>query len=138
MKDLIAVVVEARQRAAELREQWEVLRGEWQAAHRELLEAAGAAQARALMAEEALRNAALATYNATGDKHPAPGVEVKMGTKMVYDPAEALAWAVEHGMCLALAKGAFEKVAKASPIPCVQVVETSFVALATELQEVKP
>lgn len=57
-------------------------------------------------------------------KHP--GGEVKEFATIAYDATDALNWATEHKVCLALDKKSFEKVAKASPLP--------FVVLGTELR----
>ena len=59
--------------------------------------------------------------------------EVKEYHTLNYDPSEGLAWATEHGMCLALDKKAFEKVAKASPPPCVTTDTELRASLASDM-----
>jgi len=48
-------------------------------------------------AEGALRLLAVNTYESGAcDKHPVPGITIKVFTKAHYDPAAALAWCKEH------------------------------------------
>ncbi len=86
-------------------------------------------------AETALREAAVAAYNASGEKHLAPGVEVKVGSSMAYDPAAALAWAKAHTVALSLDKKAFESIAPSSCPELVQVSEKPTANIATDLDK---
>ncbi len=63
------------------------------------------------VAEFALREAALATYDGE-HKQIGPGVSIAVSTGMTYDyPTDkALAWALEHNQCLALDEVAFHDV----------------------------
>ena len=82
------------------------------------------------------RAIALNAYKATGSKEPAPGVEIKVGKAYLYTPADALAWAKETKLCLvpeSLDAKAFDKIAKATPLPFVTVREDPKVFIATQL-----
>ena len=135
MQDLIAEVVEARYWAT-VREDWKRdSLATWAEENRGNLAFLAEAQERRAKAEAALREAAVDIYNLTGNKHPAPGVEVKVRTGLRYDLAEALAWAKETGIALQLNAPVFEKLAKASPPPdFVEVVKVPFAAIAADLK----
>lgn len=84
-------------------------------------------------AEEALRAAGLAHYEAHPDSKKLPfGLGVRVTTALVYDADTAFAWAQEHKMALSLDKRAFEKIAKASPPEFVTVEEVPTVTIPTD------
>ena len=94
-------------------------------------------------AESRLREAALNTYTATGEKKFSCGIGIRVTTKLAYDEAQALEWAKSHGLALKLDAKSFEKIAKADPnsltltytgevVNIVQVVEVPTVTLPTD------
>ena len=86
------------------------------------------AQARANDAERAIREAALESYQADGNKHPHPTITVKVFTYLLYDEGVALDYCIQHlPSALKMDKTKFEKVAK--------VVQPDFVEIG---QEPKP
>lgn len=88
------------------------------------------------MSEDAAKRLAEAIHATTGEKKPCEGVQVKVSTVQEYDPAQALAWARTTQMALipeSLDVKAFEKIAKASPLPFVTVREEGKAQLATDL-----
>ena len=89
--------------------------------------------------EDALRGLTLAYYSATGEKKPVAGVEVKEKTSILYDRAEAFSWAQVSGLAVtpaALDVKAFEKIAKATPLPFVQTVTEPQAQIASDLDKV--
>jgi uncharacterized coiled-coil DUF342 family protein len=88
-------------------------------------------------AEADLREIALTEYTATNAKKLPCGIGIRVTTKLEYDEAAAFAWATEHKMALALDKKAFEKIAKASPLPFVEEVETPTVTLPTDTAKLR-
>jgi len=84
-------------------------------------------------ADGALRAFALAEYRDTGNKAPGPGVEIKMMTRLSYDPALALTWAMEKEVACTLDRRAFEKVAKALELGFVKASEEPTVTVAQDL-----
>ena len=68
-------------------------------------------ETRAVEAE--LRHLAAEHFGETGDKHPAPGVNVRVRQTVEFDETEALAWARQHNVALLLNRDLFAKVAKA-------------------------
>lgn len=80
-------------------------------------------------AEADVKSLARAHYDATKDKAPMKGVTIKEFDVLVYDPAQAFAWAQEKKMALvpeSLDAKAFEKIAAVTPL--------SFVARKKEPQ----
>lgn len=73
----------------------------------------------ALLEEEtALKALAVADFQMTGNKKPAPGVSIKEVGKLRYPKADAFAWAKEKGLAIvpeSLDEKAFEKVVGALP-----------------------
>ena len=93
------------------------------------------------MSEDAARKLAEAIYATTQDKKPCDGVQVKVGTVYEYDAAQAFAWAQQTKMALipeSLDVKAFEKIAKATPLPFVTAREEGKAQLATDLSAYLP
>lgn len=84
-------------------------------------------------AEYALRTMAETAYKRTGEKHPAPGVGIKVSTVLAYDEVQALAWAREQGAALILDKKGFESIAKVMRLPFVTKSEVAQATLARDL-----
>lgn len=63
--------------------------------------------------EARIREATLAIYRETGDKHPHPAVAITEQKRLAYDPALALGWAISHTQALTLDIAIFEQLAKA-------------------------
>lgn len=130
---LAQVVAERRREQAALMAKVAQLREEFNALNALLFDQYADAKARTEEAERHCKEQASAVWAATGDKEPAPGVKVKMRTTLVYDPADALQWAKGAGLALQLDTKAFEKIAKATPVPCVTITEEPQATLATDL-----
>ena len=84
-------------------------------------------------AEAKLREITLAAYAETGNKTPAPGVGIREAAKLVYDERDALGWAKEHHLALQLDRKAFEKIAKADKLDCVEYLTEIVATIATDL-----
>ena len=85
------------------------------------------------LAEEALRARAVEEYNLTGKKKPAPGIEIKVFTRLSYEPPAALAWAIDHKLALQLNKASFDKIAKDNPMDFVALTQEARALIATDL-----
>lgn len=96
---------------------------------------------KAAVAEEdaALRTEAEDVYVATGNKHPAKGVDVKETKVYGYDTEECLRWAIEgkHAALLKLDDAAFRKVAETLKAPTfvVHIVPLANIAKELPLEE---
>lgn len=61
-------------------------------------------------ATRAARDAVMEQFQATGDKNPCPGVQIKNYKRWVYDRGQVIAWAWEHQPdCIELNTSLFEK-----------------------------
>jgi hypothetical protein len=86
--------------------------------------------------DSAIRGLAMVAYETTGSKAPAPGVTLVVTKTLRYDDADAFAWAKQTGMALqpeSLDRKAFEKIAKAAPLPFVTVEEVPAARIASDL-----
>ena len=101
--------------------------------HGDLIDAVMASKNLIAELDTKVRAAAVAQFAATQNKKPVEGVTVNVGTVLRYKPEEALAWAKETGLCLVLDGKAFEKIAKAAPIPCVTLATEVTAKIATDL-----
>ncbi len=133
----INVVVEARARAREVSSQKVEEYNKWVEANQRLLEDVEATKTACSEAETKLREMALEVYAGTKDKAVAPGVGIRVLTKLGYDSKEAMAWAMEHKLALKLDTPNFEKIAKTSNLPFVIITEEATATIATELAKVE-
>ena len=76
--ELVLEVIALRQRVQEHQAILTKRRAEWTQANDLLIEHLGTSNERLVLAENTLREAGLGVYAATGNKHPYPGVEVKV------------------------------------------------------------
>ena len=73
--------------------------------------------------ETEIREMALNEYCETGEKKLKFGVGIRILKQLLYEEAEAFAWAKEHSMALNLDKRAFDKIARADKMDFVQIKE---------------
>ena len=132
LKHAAARLYAARERVEYLDGWWknqiEELRLYYADLHRQLDEA----KADAREAEDLLRAAALAEYEATGKKTLGHGVGVRVTAKLEYDKDAALRWAYANRKALMLDGRAFERIAKEERIDFVAVVETPTITLPSD------
>ena len=121
--ELARAVVEARRIETNLSAAYKWDYDAWLDIHREQWITVVAARETLSKAEEALREAALSEYEASGLKQPFPGVGIRVREKLEYDPLKALAWAHEHHQALSLNATEFVAIVKA------MAVMPSFVSL---------
>lgn len=88
--------------------------------------------------ESAARARTVQRYQETGDKHPVPGLGIRLVKTVEYDADRALAWAKQSGLALLLDRKAFEKIAIATPVPGATVVELPQATIAADLGAVLP
>lgn len=104
------------------------------------VELLGARQAAAAVeiAETALRAVVAEHYATTQEKKPAPGIEVKLRRTLTYDREAAFAWGKSAKLAIIperLDDKAFEKIARATPLPFVTYADEPMVTLATDLEK---
>lgn len=132
LKHAAARLHAARLRVEQLATYWKAYEEEFRETHAELLHQIDEAKIDAREAEDALRAAGFAEFQATGAKKLPCGLGVRVTTKLEYDPAAALEWAKSHGLALTLDTKAFEKIAKADTPDFVTLVEVPTVTLPSD------
>jgi len=137
IREQIQVVIEARKEAAIAKTICDSLTQNFQTQHILEFEAARVLNQQRDTAEDQLRALTLTTYWETNNKNPAPGVAIRILTKLNYDQAKAFKWAQDHRMALKLDVSTFEKIAKASPPEFVTLREEAQATIATNLEERK-
>ena len=137
LRELINLVVEVREKAQEaITKRTEALQS-WQEANKQLYTNENDAKTACQIAEDALRFLALQSYAKTGEKSVAPGIGIRLMTRLAYEDKEAMSWAMEHKLALKLDFSAFEKIAKTSDLPFVSITEEPSATIATVLNKVE-
>src|SRR3990167_149528 len=125
VRDSLAVLQLHRRALGEFEAQKAALLREWEATNSELLRHIKLASDNITVLETSIRETAVQAFQATGDKHPFPGVEVKVFTTLTYDPRDALLWAEEHRVALQLDKRTFEGIARGPTGKSMEFLHTS-------------
>jgi hypothetical protein len=88
--------------------------------------------------EEKIRAAAVAIFQETGNKKPAPGVGIREVEKLDYDDAGAITWAIDHSHrgLLSLKKADFERAAKSIRPDFVTITKVPQATIARKLETV--
>lgn len=88
-------------------------------------------------AEALLRGVAVQRYRATQDKHPAPGVDVKISQVATYDREKALTWAKATGVGLKLDDETIDALVRKSPgtVPGATLTDEPKAQLARDLEK---
>jgi hypothetical protein len=109
---------------------------QWEADNIQLLSSYDQAKVDVDNIEGLIRERVAFHYERTGDKHPAPGVNIRVLTRLEYDPVQAFEWAKSHGLALSLDKKAFESIAKVQPLDFVTKVDAPQATISTNLDKV--
>ncbi len=133
----INAVVEAREKAREANCQRVAEYNKWLEANQLLFDTETDTKVACNEAEGKLREMAVAQYAETREKAVAPGVGIRVLTKLGYDNQAALGWAIEHKLALKLDTPTFEKIAKTSNLPFVNISEEPQATIATELAKLE-
>lgn len=120
---LLAQVVhlaKLRAHAQQLRDTLATAEAAFDAEHADEQKALADAEALVAAAEERVRQLAAKDYAATNDTAPAPGVSIKLFTRIEYSVERAIAWAKEHAPVLVkteekLDRKTFETMVKGNP-----------------------
>jgi len=133
MKEQAARLADARLKHTELAAIYANQKRQWEESVAELSGFLAEAGTELMLAEESLRASGLSYYEANpGTKKLPYGVGIRVIETMLYESSDALTWAIEHNMALALDKKAFEKIAKVSPPEFVTVGEVLTVTLPSD------
>ena len=138
----LRTVAQLRREAAVVGQRLKAGRLAWEAEHGPDLALGTRLKGQVDEAERLARDVALAVYHQDPehDKHPAPGVTIKVGTKLTYTPEEAFAWAKAKELALvpvALDAKEFERIIKGmkEPPTFVKVDDDPAAQLATDLDK---
>ena len=119
LDEAIQMVITARQQYHIVHTQVQQLREAWASQYAMLLQDEALHKQTVHQVEATLRALAVEIYQSTDRKEIAPGVKVREMTRLIYDPQEALVWAITHQMALMLDVKTFEQLAKVSSLPFV-------------------
>jgi hypothetical protein len=119
LDEALQSVITARQQYHLVHTQVQQLREAWATQYATLLQDEALHKQTVHQVEATLRALALVIYQSTDRKEIAPGVKVREMTRLIYDPQEALTWAIAHQMALMLDVKAFEQLARVTPLPFV-------------------
>ena len=136
LRNHVVEVASKRRRLTVCRDRVNFSRAAWDIANQNMLQELAQAQADLELEETELRDAAVIAFKGTGERKPAPGVEVKVFDVFDYLPGDALKWAKEHGLALKLDVGVFEAIAKAQVIPFVTKRTEPRAQIARDLEKV--
>jgi len=137
LKEQINAVVEAREKAQEATTRRTEAYQKWVEVNQPLIDNESNAKSACQEAEVKLREMALETYAETGEKAVAPGIGIRVMTRLNYENQKAMEWAIEHKLALKLDSSAFEKIAKTSTLPFVTITEEPQATIAAELNKVE-
>ena len=132
----INAVVEAREKARGANEARVTAYTKWLEKNQHLFDTEKLAMTACDAAESGLRILAVASYIETGEKAVAPGVGIRVMSRLNYENKDAIEWALEHKLALKLDTSAFEKIAKTSNLPFVDITEVPQATIATELNRI--
>lgn len=139
LADQVKVVALLRRALKQSSDELAAARDDFERDHAALMERIKDRAAAVDAAEAGLRALALAHHARTGETKPTAGVEVKLYATLRYDPQTALAWAKQTNLALvpeSLDARAFEKVAKATPLPFVTTEHAARAQIATDLSKI--
>ena len=119
LDEALQSVITARQQYHTIHTQVQQLREAWASQYATLLQDEAQHKQTVHQVEATLRTLAIAIYQSTDRKEIAPGIKVREMTRLIYDPQEALTWAIAHQMALMLDVKAFEQLAKVTALPFV-------------------
>jgi hypothetical protein len=119
LDEALQTVITARQQYSIVHTQVQQLREAWATQYATLLQDEALHKQTVHQVEATLRALAIVLYQSTDRKDIAPGVKVREMTRLIYDPQEALTWAIAHQMALMLDVKAFEQLARMTSLPFV-------------------
>jgi hypothetical protein len=114
LEDDIRKLADLRDEYFKLDTQLEMSRQKWLEENADLILKRSALDDQIKTEEVFIRKFAVDTYVNTGNKKPAPGIQIKIVEKLTYDEAEGVKWAIENNApgVLKIAKAKFNKAMK--------------------------
>ena len=114
LEDDIQKLADLRDEFFKLDTQLEMSRKSWLEENAELILKRSAIDDQIKTEEEFIRRDAVTEFAATGNKKPAPGLQIKIVEKLTYPEEDAVKWAIENNApgVLKIAKAKFDKAMK--------------------------
>lgn len=134
----VRALAEARRALVSRQADYAIAQRRFEDATRDLRLAMNQAKDAVAAAEVTVRALAAEEYMLTGEKKPAPGIEIKLRATYQIDEQTGLAWAKEKGLCLipeSLDVAAVKKMASVTPLPFVTVTHEPQPQIATDLDK---
>jgi len=137
LEEDIKRLAELRRKKAEIDEEIKISREAWMDENAGKILAASVAGDLVVEMEEKIRASAVAIFQETGNKKPAPGVGIREVEKVEYDEETAIRWARyhEHDNLLSLKRADFERAAKSIRPDFVMVSTVPQATIARKLEE---
>jgi hypothetical protein len=138
LRQTVAHVAEQRRLVTHLSERLRQREEDFRAGNADLLAALATARQVLEASEDTLRQEAVVRYEVTGAKDVAPGVSIRLTTRVELDEDAALAFAKEKGIGLTFDRRALERIATADPAACgfATVVKVPAATIARDLDAV--
>lgn len=136
--DAVRTLATARARKAALDAELKAAREHFDFVNQALIATSQTANGEVEQADRTLRALAIADFQATGDKNPAPGVSISEATALEYDLAAVTEWAKTAMPDLItppqLNVKAFDKIARVVPLSFVTKAPSPSVKIASDLE----
>ena len=136
LREQINVVVDAREKATEAKDERVASYNKWLDENLPLFKEETEAKLVCSTAEVLLKEMALQAYAITREKAVAPGIGIREVTVLTYDNKVAFDWAKAHKLALKLDTEAFKKIAKADPPDFVKITKEPTATIAQELSKI--
>jgi len=138
IKYLIAHTHQARLAMTDAKAAYQEAQSQWESEHTDLITAMIDRKAEQQECEDALRQSVLEYYGETGDRALTPGVSIKVVKEVDYKDSDALTWAFDHRLALALDRKAFEKLVIGGSVPTeiAVITEKPTATIATDLGKI--
>ena len=136
IEEQINIVVEAREKAREANASRIASYNKWVEENQVLFKEETETKLACSKVEGELKELALETYAETKDKTVAPGIGIRVMTKLSYETTEAMDWAIKHTLALRLETSVFEKLAKLNHLSFVSITKEPSATISTELEKV--
>lgn len=138
----VQVVARLRQESQLMKDCVDMAMKAWREQHSIIIAELAEKAEQTRQAEEELRRLTIEVYEQTGEKKPVEGVAVRIMTHLVYNPKEALIYAMQHSVALQLDVTSFEKMCKIPELKpgFVVIVEKPIATISQNLEslEFKP
>ena len=133
MEDKLIKYVDLLKRQSNLKEDFLYRKNQFELTNKELINQINNIGSKILETNMEIKEEATLLFKETGDKKLFGGISIREGINVIFEPAIAYEWALEHKMCLKLDETAFKKIAKMQDLEFVQTEEKITVCFPKEI-----